>query len=160
MKETSHQLLSRILDYLGVDNYDIEIIESDDEFRLNIDDISDRDTALLIGRQGDTLHSLQYILRSLVREKMDLINREEKQIIIDIANYRRRQLDHLTILAKRKAQEAKETGKDIVLRPMNPFERRIVHLALKDDSFIETISQGTEPERYIIIKVVQQTIDI
>lgn len=161
MKETSQKLLTKILDTIGFEAYEIEFTEPRElVYQINISGLSDRDTALLIGRQGEVLQSLQFILRTLLREEMDLIAGEERQLVIDVMNYRQRQIDHLTIMAKRKAREAKMENKDMSLRPMSPYERRVVHMALKDDTEIATHSLGEEPNRYIIIKVINEVVDI
>lgn len=161
MKEESKQLLEQLLEKIGITSFEVEISEpSPFTYKLQVLGLNDRDTALLIGKQGENLHSLQYILRILVRQKLDLVKREEKNITVDVENYRGRQIDHLTILAKRKASEALSTGKDIELRPMSGFERRIIHMALKDDHGIATASIGEEPERKVVIKVLNEPIQI
>jgi spoIIIJ-associated protein len=155
MKEKSTKVLEKILDLMCVDSYEIELSEIEDgTIRLNINELTDRDTALLIGRQGDNLYSLQYIWRTLVREIYELENREEKMLALDVMNYKMRQIDSLTLLAKKMSQEVKDNGREIVLRPMNAFERRIVHMTLRGDDFVETESVGEEPERKIKIKFI------
>ncbi len=161
MKDDAKKILSDLLELMCIDGFDLQITDLDDGgLKINIDNLSDRDTALLIGRQGDNLHALQFILRSLVRKMKELENREERGLALDVMNYKRRQIDNLTILAKRMAQEAKENDREIELRPMNAFERRIIHMALKDDDFIETMSTGEGDDRRVIIKVLRTQIDI
>lgn len=161
MKDDAKKILSDLLELMCIDGFDLQITDLDDGgLKINIDNLSDRDTALLIGRQGDNLHALQFILRSLVRKMKELENREERGLALDVMNYKRRQIDNLTILAKRMAQEAKDNDREIELRPMNAFERRIIHMALKDDDFIETMSTGEGDDRRVIIKVLRTQIDI
>ncbi len=161
MKEKSIQVLENILNLMSVDHYEIESIEIEDgTIKLNINDLSNRDTALLIGRQGDNLYSLQYIWRTLVREICELDNKEERMLALDIMNYKLRQTDSLMFLAKKTAQEVRQSGREVILRPMNAFERRIVHMALRGDDFVETESVGEEPERKIKIKFIGKQIDI
>jgi len=152
-------ILEKIIQLIGVDGYQIESRQLEDEAAFNIAGLSDRDTALLIGRQGENLFALQYLLRTLVRSQEDA-GAEYTNITIDIMSYRQRQVDHLTILAKRKAQEAKMEDREIELRPMNGYERRIIHMALKEDEFIETSSRGEEPERRVIIKAIRKMVDV
>lgn len=153
------QILGNIIKLMGVDDHQIEYREAKDEYNFNITGLSDRDTALLIGKQGENLFALQYLLRTLIRsrENPDI---NMSYVVVDIMNYRQRQVDHLTILAKRKAQEAKMDDKEIELRPMNGYERRIIHMALKEDEFIETSSRGEEPDRRVIIKAVRKMVDV
>lgn len=161
MEQKSAQLLDVLLAYLGITNYEINQSQTDDQgIKFHLLNLDDRDTALLIGKQGETMQALQYILRSLLRSQLSLTAGEEKNIELDVMNYRQRQLDHLTILAKRKAQEAKISQRDILLRPMTPYERRIIHLTLKEDDSIVTTSVGEEPSRQVLIKIVDNRIDI
>lgn len=161
MKEDVKIILSELLEKLCIDDYEVQVSDLEDGgIRININNLSDRDTALLIGRQGDNLHALQFILRTLVREIKELENREERGLALDVMNYKRRQMDNLTILAKKMAQEAKDFNKEIELRPMNAFERRIIHMALKDDDFVETESVDEGENRRVVIKVLRTQIDI
>jgi len=157
--EEIKQILTKILELMGVDSFQIDYRETEDEISFNINGLSDRDTALLIGKQGENLFALQYLLRALIRsqERTDI---NISIVTVDVMSYRQRQADHLTILAKRKAQEAKMDDKEIELRPMNGYERRIIHMALKEDDFIETSSKGEEPDRRVVIKPVRQMVDV
>ncbi len=161
MKQESIKLLEELLSFIGIKDYNIEPFEDDNQLiKIQLNSLGDRDSALLIGKQGETMQALQYILRSLIRSHLDLTEGEEKNIEIDIMNYRQRQLDHLTILAKRKAHEAKITQKDILLRPMTAYERRIIHMTLKTDDSITTSSIGQEPKRQVLIKITENQIEI
>lgn len=107
------------------------------------------DMGILIGKHGQTLDSLQY-LTNLVA------NKEEKdwtRIIIDVEDYRDRRVETLTRLAKRLADRVRREGEPVSLEPMNPHERKIVHLALQNDRRVETHSEGEEPNRYIVIEL-------
>ena len=153
--------MNRLLPALGITEYELESSEPEAfSCKINITNLNDRDTALLIGRQGENLNALQYILRLLLREKENYIQGEERSIALDVMNYRDRQIDQLTILAKRSAEEAKEKNKDVSLRPMTPYERRIIHMALKDDDSVATSSIGEGDDRRVIIKVLSQQIEI
>ncbi len=162
MKDDAKRILEEMLEKMCIDDFEVSVSDLEDGgTKISIDNLSDRDTALLIGRQGDNLHALQFLLRTLVREMKELENREERGIALDVMNYKRRQMDNLTILAKRMAQDAKDQDREIEMRPMNAFERRVVHMALKDDGFVETESMGIDPERRVLIKVIRvQQIDI
>ena len=107
------------------------------------------DMGILIGKHGQTLDSLQY-LTNLVANK----NTENRvHIVIDVENYRDRRAETLTRLAKRLADKVKKSGERIVLEPMNPHERKIIHTALQNDSKITTLSEGSEPFRKVVIEL-------
>jgi len=107
------------------------------------------DMGILIGKHGQTLDSLQY-LTNLVANK----NTENRvHIVIDVENYRERRAETLTRLAKRLADKVKKSGERIVLEPMNPHERKIIHTALQNDSKITTLSEGSEPYRKVVIEL-------
>ena len=107
------------------------------------------DMGILIGKHGQTLDSLQY-LTNLVANK----NTENRvHIVIDVENYRDRRAETLTRLAKRLAEKVKKSGERIVLEPMNPHERKIIHTALQNDNKITTLSEGSEPFRKVVIEL-------
>ena len=112
------------------------------EININGDDMG-----ILIGKRGQTLDSLQY-LTSLV------VNKEQKDYVrvkLDTEDYRRRRKETLENLAKNIASKVKKTGKTVVLEPMNPYERRIIHSALQPNRYVETYSDGNEPYRHIVV---------
>ena len=109
--------------------------------------IEGEDMGVLIGKRGQTLDSLQY-LTSLV------VNKDQKDYIrikLDTEDYRRRRKETLENLAKNIASKVKKTGKTVVLEPMNPYERRIIHSALQPNRYVETYSDGNEPYRHIVV---------
>jgi spoIIIJ-associated protein len=105
------------------------------------------DLGILIGRRGDTLDALQYYLNLSANKNME--NRE--RFIIDIEGYRQRREDTLTNLALKLADKARRKGTDVILEPMNPHERRVIHTALQNNKYVFTHSEGEEPYRKIII---------
>ncbi|NMA68352.1 MAG: protein jag [Desulfitobacterium sp.] len=112
-------------------------------------DITGEELGILIGRRGDTLEALQYITNLAVSKEMA----ERVRIIIDIEGYRQRREETLVRLAKRLSEKVKRTGHRVVLEPMNPHERRIIHTALQDDNRISTFSEGEEPNRKVVISL-------
>jgi len=107
------------------------------------------DMGILIGKHGQTLDSLQY-LTNLVANK----NTENRvHIVIDVENYRERRAETLVRLAKRLADKVKKSGERVVLEPMNPHERKIIHTALQNDNKITTLSEGSEPYRKVVIEL-------
>ena len=122
-------------------------IEEDMENRTINIDLSGEDMGVLIGKRGQTLDSLQYLV-SLV------INKDEEEYIrvkMDTENYRQRRKDTLENLAKNIAFKVKRTGKPVTLEPMNPYERRVIHSALQNDRYVETHSEGEEPFRRVVV---------
>lgn len=105
------------------------------------------DIGILIGKRGQTLDSLQYLL-NLVVNKGDA---PYISVTLDTENYRQRRKETLESLAYNLAKKAKQTKTSVVLEPMNPYERRIIHSALQNDRFIVTYSEGDEPYRYVVI---------
>ena len=112
-------------------------------------DIVGQNLGILIGRRGETLDSLQYLTSLVVNKGRD----EYDRITIDAEDYRHKREITLIKLAKRLSSTVKKTGEKIVLEPMNPYERRILHSTLQTDNNISTYSEGEEPHRHVIIDV-------
>lgn len=120
----------------------------EEEENLKRIEIEGADTAVLIGRRGDTLDALQY-LTGLV------INRGQEnytKVMLDAENYRMKREQTLEKLAKRLANTVAKTGKPITLEPMNPYERRILHATLQNNPRVMTYSEGEEPYRRVVVK--------
>lgn len=107
------------------------------------------DMGILIGKHGQTLDSLQY-LTNLVANKN---SNERIRVIVDIEDYRERRVETLNRLALRLADKVKRSGERVVLEPMNPHERKIIHVALQNDRRITTLSEGEEPHRRVVIEL-------
>ncbi len=105
------------------------------------------DMGVLIGKRGQTLDSLQYLVNLAVNKG----NAPYVSVTIDAENYRERRKETLDNLAHNLAKKVKQTRKEVSLEPMNPYERRIIHSALQNDRFVSTFSQGVEPYRYVVI---------
>lgn len=109
--------------------------------------LSGKKIALLIGKRGQTLNSLQYLTQLV-------INRHATQfytVVVDAEDYRKRRNDTLVQLAERLAQKAVKTGKDVALEPMPSYERKAIHSALMGNKKVKTFSDGSEPHRHIVI---------
>ena len=110
-------------------------------------DLSGDDMGVLIGKRGQTLDSLQYLVSLIVnKESTDYI-----RVKVDTENYRKRRQDTLENLAKNIAFKVKRTKRTVSLEPMNPYERRIIHSALQNDKFVTTHSEGEEPFRHVVV---------
>lgn len=112
-------------------------------------DFEGEDMGILIGKRGQTLDSLQYLTSLVVNKgKANYI-----RVKLDTEDYRRRRKETLENLARGIAYKVKKTRKPVVLEPMNPYERRIIHSALQGNKFVETISEGEEPYRHVVVKL-------
>jgi len=112
-------------------------------------DITGPELGILIGRRGDTLDALQYLTNLAVARKLS----ERVRVIVDVEGYRLRREDTLVRLAKRLSEKVKKTGIKVVLEPMNPHERRIIHTSLQDEARISTFSEGDDPHRRVVISL-------
>lgn len=102
---------------------------------------------VLIGRRGETLDALQYLVNLATNKQLG----EKTHIILDVSGYREKRQETLTQLANKLARKAKKTSRNIVLEPMNPQERRVIHTALQNDPYVYTMSEGEEPYRKVVI---------
>ena len=110
-------------------------------------ELNGQDMGVLIGKRGQTLDSLQY-LTSLVANKN---TNEYIRVKVDTENYRDRRKETLENLAKNISFKVKRTRKPVILEPMNPYERRVIHSALQNDKFVSTHSEGEEPYRHVVV---------
>ena len=124
----------------------VQAAETDDGLRLNI--LSDTD-GLLIGRRGETLDALQYIV-SLYLNK-DRKENGYRRVSVDTEGYRQRREETLRRLARKNAVKVAKTGRSVAMEPMNPYERRVLHSALQSFKGVTTHSEGEEPNRRVII---------
>lgn len=145
--DTAIEALRGMLVHFGAGEAEIEEYEGD-EGELILDIVGDN-LAVLIGRHGKTLDALQFLVSSIVNKKLDL----RHPVIIDVEGYKHRRKQKLISIAKSSAARAIRQQHEVQLRPMTPYERRIVHVALKGDKRIITSSEGTEPYRCVVIKL-------
>jgi spoIIIJ-associated protein len=137
-------LLTRVVDALGVDGR-VDVREDDESITLTC---SGADVALLIGRHGQTIDAVQYLLNAISHRAH---GDERKEVIVDAAGYRDRRRVTLESLAVRTAQQVTTSGERVELDPMTAVERKVVHLKLKEFDGVETASEGTEPNRYVVV---------
>ena len=102
---------------------------------------------VLIGKHGQTLDALQYLVNLVANKE----TKERLRIVLDVEDYRKRREETLTALARRIASQVKHSGEKVVLEPMNPHERKAIHMALQNDRRIATCSEGEEPYRKVVI---------
>ena len=119
-----------------------------DEAENSMDiDLSGDEMGVLIGKRGQTLDSLQYLVSLVVNKDMDNYIR----VKVDTENYRQRRKETLENLAKNISYKVKRTKRPVSLEPMNPYERRIIHSALQNDKYVTTHSEGEEPYRHVVV---------
>ena len=112
-------------------------------------DFEGEDMGILIGKRGQTLDSLQYLTSLVVNKgKSNYI-----RVKLDTEDYRKRRKETLENLARGIAYKVRKTRKPVILEPMNPYERRIIHSALQGNKFVETVSEGEEPYRHVVLKL-------
>ncbi len=121
--------------------------DADNEQRYLLLDLHGKDLNLLIGRRGETLNNLQYLVRLMVNQRLH----RWKNIVVDVEGYRRRRMEHLSQLALRSAQQVAQTGRALALEPMPASERRIIHLTLRDHPDVITESSGEGERRKVHI---------
>lgn len=122
----------------------VEIFKRSDNTILNI---NGKDLGILIGKRGQTLDSIQYLVNLAVNKGQV----ERERIIVDVAGYRRRREDTLRRLALKMADKVRREGRRLVLEPMTPHERRIIHSTLQSNKDVITYSEGEDPYRHVII---------
>ncbi len=130
-------------------NMDIKYDE--DSRHLNID-LSGEEMGILIGKRGQTLDSLQYLVSLVVNKGAE----EYVRVKVDTEDYRKRRKETLENLAKNIAYKVKRTKRSVSLEPMNPYERRIIHSALQNDKYVTTHSEGEEPFRRVVVTLKRQ----
>lgn len=137
------EILENILQRFGADAQ-VESSEDDECITLNI---SGDGSGILIGRKGQTLDAFQYLVNKIVHRSP----RHMKRVVVDAEGYRQRRRETLIDLAKRLSEKAKTRGAPVSTSPLNPFERRIIHLALQDDAEFTTKSNGEGMFRKVVI---------
>ena len=146
IKDMVKDFLTKVLGSMGLKvDYEFNFDEVDKS--LNILMVSEEDMGIIIGKRGQTLDSIQYLVGLVVNKNTD----DYIRIKLDTENYRERRREKLYSLAKSIASKVKKTRKAVTLEPMNPYERRIIHSALQNDNFVTTKSEGDEPFRYIVV---------
>ncbi len=124
----------------------VEVIYNEEEKNMDIE-LSGDDMGVLIGKRGQTLDSLQYLVSLVVNKNAE----EYIRVKVDTENYRARRKETLENLARNIAYKVKRTKRPVSLEPMNPYERRIIHSALQNDKYVTTHSEGDEPFRRVVV---------
>ena len=140
----ARRLVSRIVTELGIEA-SLDVDEGKDTITVTV---SGGDVALLIGRHGQTIDAVQYLLNVIAYRAY---GEAKKDVVVDAAGYRERRRATLETLADEIADRVRESGEAEELEPMTSVERKVVHLRLKDAAGVATASEGTEPNRYVVV---------
>ena len=143
--EKAADFLTSVFDAMGIRVIvEIKLNEEEKEMEINL---TGEEMGILIGKRGQTLDSLQYLVSLVVNKESEGYLR----VKLDTENYRERRKETLETLAKNIAYKVKRTRRSVSLEPMNPYERRIIHPALQSDKYVYTRSEGEEPFRHVVI---------
>lgn len=143
--EKAEEFLTSVFDAMGLQvEIDAKLNEEEKELDVNL---SGEEMGILIGKRGQTLDSLQYLVSLVVNKESD----DYLRVKLDTENYRERRKETLETLAKNIAYKVKRTRRSVALEPMNPYERRIIHSAIQNDKYVFTRSEGEEPFRHVVI---------
>lgn len=143
----ARELVQRIVDCIGV-NAQVDVEEGDEAITVSC---SGPDLGMLIGRHGQTIDAIQYLANAaMYRGRSD----DRKEVVVDAAGYRDRRRASLEALAVRSAERALASAEAVELDPMTAVERKVVHIRLKEFDGVETTSEGTEPNRFVVIRPV------
>jgi spoIIIJ-associated protein len=138
-------LVERITSAIDVECH-VDVVEDDAAVTVTC---TGHELGLLIGRHGQTIDAIQYLANAITfRARAD----DRKEVVVDAAGYRERRRETLESLAVRSAQQAVDEGAPVELDPMTAVERKVVHLRLKEYPGVETTSEGTEPNRYVVVR--------
>lgn len=122
----------------------VKVSEDDNTIRF---DASGEHAGILIGRHGETLNAIQFLMSLVVNANIE----SHKGVVFDVENYRERQVEKLQTLALRMADKCRKTHRRVTLNPMNAAERRIIHITLENQKGVTSYSEGNEPNRRVVI---------
>lgn len=137
------EFIRQVGDYMELP---LKVTAVEDQEKILVD-VEGEELGLLIGRRGQTLEALQYLTGAVVNRATT----ERKPVVVDVQGYRRRRRESLERLARRMAERVARTGREVILDPMSPQDRRVVHVALQVDPRVATASEGEEPFRKVVI---------
>lgn len=143
--DTAIEALQNILKYFDVGEVTIDEYDGD-EGELILD-ITGDNLAILIGRHGKTLDAIQLIVSTITTHKLGF----RYPVVVDVEGYKSRQRQKLESIARNAAKKAAQQHRSVKLRPMTPYERRIVHVALRDDPRVDTASEGEGSTRHVVV---------
>lgn len=145
--EIADNFLSKVLSSMNISAVNV-VKREGDILIVDIKDISSTDMGILIGKRGNTLDAIQYLLSLVINKNKD----NYIKVVVDTEGYRAKREETLVRLANKMAEKARYVKRPIKLEPMNPYERRIIHSALQNIQGITTYSEGDEPYRRVVIQ--------
>lgn len=147
-KSKVREFLNSVVEKMGIES-NIETFHDEFGIKFNIVPVNENDIGIVIGKRGETLDAIQYIVNLVANRNSDKYIR----ISVDCNGYRDKRINSLKSLAKKMANKALKYNKNMRLEPMNPFERRVIHSSLQSFKGIYTVSEGEEPFRRVVIKI-------
>ena len=142
--QNAEDFLKKLLNQMGIEcTINSEIAH---ENRISIS-LEGKNMGIIIGKRGETLDAIQYLVNIVANKE----RKEYIKIMLDTENYRARREETLRKLAFKLSKKVQKSKKPIILEPMNPYDRRIIHSALQDSKFVKTHSEGKEPFRKVVI---------
>ncbi len=148
--DTAHEIFWTILDYFGASEETTEIMEYEGDEGQLILDACGGELSVLIGRHGRNLQALQTMVTSILYHRLGF----SYPVTIDVESYKHRMGQKISQQAIRAAQKAYKQDREVRMKPMTAYERRLVHMALREDKHVETVSEGREPNRYVVVRPV------
>jgi spoIIIJ-associated protein len=151
----ARRVLEELLQHMDIDGFVSAVRstvpdqrgEPEETITLHVEGVDEDAMGLMIGRRGETLRSIQFMVNLIVQRQVH----RWPQITVDVGNYRERRQESIEALARRMAERVRQTGRPLMLEPMGGYERRIVHLVLRADASVDTESSGEGEERKVVI---------
>ncbi len=144
--ETAQDYVEKILAGLGIEGAKVNFEETDEEIKVCVE--CENDYGAAIGRRGETLDAIQYLMRLVINRGVE---DSKKRVSLNIGNYREKREATLRGLAAKNAARVKKYGRNVVLDPMNPYERRIIHTTIQEIEGVSSHSVGSDNERKVVI---------
>lgn len=145
VENSARNFLEQVLNAMEI-NASVDIVFDEENEMLEIN-LEGEDMGVLIGKRGQTLDSLQYLVSLVINKNTE----KYIKVKLDTENYRERRKETLENLARNIASKVRRTRRSVTLEPMNPYERRIIHSALQNNKYVETYSEGEDPYRKVVI---------
>ena len=149
MGKVAKDYVASILKGMGVEDVEINVTEDDESISLDLD--CGNGYGYVIGRRGETLDAIQYLTRLVINKGKD----DYRRVSINAGNYRQKREDTLKELAKKQSERVKKYGRNVVLDPMNPYERRIIHTTVQEIEGVSSHSVGSESDRKVVITLAE-----
>ncbi|MBR2414502.1 MAG: protein jag [Clostridia bacterium] len=148
-EEKARTYLKAIIEGMGITDYTVDREENDKDIIYNIN--CEEDYGILIGRRGETLDAIQYLVRLTAKKSGD--ETDGARISVNVGNYREKRAENLRALAAKHAKTVLKYGRNVALEPMNPYERRIIHTAIQEIEGVTSHSVGYDSDRKVIISL-------